>query len=65
MIERFDSAVLKQFADLRKTRYLRIRDELIDYSGINTLVVEQYGSTAPWRNISNRARLSFKLAAAL
>lgn len=65
IIHRVDSALLKQFAEIRKTRYLRLDDSFIDFSGINTLAKAQYGQEKSWRNMNNNHRVSFKTAAAL
>lgn len=63
--DRIDSALLKQFAELRKTRYLRLDEKELDSSGVKTLVKDQLAGQADWRNVGNKTRVSFKSAVAL
>lgn len=52
-----DRSLLREFAEIRKTRYLRIDESLIEYSA-NTLASEFSERTLPWRQYKNDA-LSF------
>lgn len=65
IVDRVDSALLKQFAEIKKTRYLRMDDDMMDLSGVKTLAKDQFGSTESWRNLGNKSRVSFATAAAL
>lgn len=65
IVDRVDHALLKQFAEIRKTRYLRMEESLLDDSGVPTLAKDQFCRTESWRNIGNKNRVSFKVATAL
>lgn len=51
-----DNALLKQFAEIRKTRYLRIDESLIDHSGVNTLAAEFMRRTQPWKQYKSHPK---------
>lgn len=65
LVDRVDHALLKQFAEIRKTRYLRMEEDMLDDSGVQTLASDHFCRTQSWRNIGNKTRVSFKVAAAL
>ncbi|XP_067936995.1 uncharacterized protein [Watersipora subatra] len=52
-----DRSLLREFAEVRKTRYLRIHDSLIEYSA-NTLASDYLRRTLPWRQYKSDS-LSF------
>jgi len=55
-----DATLMKQLAELRKTRYLRLDDDKLDHSGSETLARTFLKRTSEWRNFTAKPRKSFR-----